>query len=94
MPETPAQVGPLSSFQPYESPLQYFRAFRFHPDFNRSVAGGLRSLTYSNKIDIRQALCPDQLAGQPCPRGSECDFQHFENLQAAGTSALEPSLTQ
>ena len=91
------QVGPAgqgstsetsqSHFVPYETPLQYFRAYRFHPQFNQSVAGGLRSLTYSNKIDVRQEICPDELAGQPCPRGSQCEFQHFENMRTPGTYA-------
>ncbi|EFZ03770.2 Zinc finger domain-containing protein, CCCH-type [Metarhizium robertsii ARSEF 23] len=75
-------IAPKTSFVPYETPLQYFRAYRFHPSFNQDVAGGLRSITYSNKIDIKKELCPDELAGQQCPRGSQCEFQHFETMQA------------
>ena len=77
-------ASPGSSFVPYESPLQYFHAYRFHPFFNRTVSGGLRSLTYSNKIDLKMEVCPDQLAGLLCPRGLECDYQHFESMQAPG----------
>lgn len=77
-------IAPKTSFVPYETPLQYFRAYRFHPSFNQDVAGGLRSITYSNKIDIKKELCPDELAGQQCPRGSQCEFQHFETMQAPG----------
>ncbi|GAO13501.1 hypothetical protein UVI_02016220 [Ustilaginoidea virens] len=73
-----------SKFVPYETPLQYFHAYRFHPQFKQTVAGGLRSLTYSNKIDVKKELCPDELSGQQCPRGSRCDFQHFETMQAPG----------
>lgn len=68
-------------FVPYDSPLQYFHAYRFHPQYQDSVSGGLRSLTYSNKIDVRVQLCPDQLAGTLCPRGNECDYQHFESFE-------------
>ncbi|KAK2930025.1 hypothetical protein FoTM2_010365 [Fusarium oxysporum f. sp. vasinfectum] len=70
-----------TTFVPYETPLQYFRAYRFHPQYSGSVAGGLRSLTYSNKIDVTREVCPDQLIEGACPRGSECQFQHFENMQ-------------
>ncbi|KAG8420529.1 hypothetical protein J3459_010986 [Metarhizium acridum] len=81
-------VAPKTSFVPYETPLQYFRAYRFHPSFNQDVAGGLRSMTYSNKIDVKKELCPDELAGQQCPRGSQCEFQHFETMQAPDDQIL------
>ncbi|KAG6101566.1 hypothetical protein E4U30_001732 [Claviceps sp. LM220 group G6] len=80
--EAPSSSSRRTSFLPYESPLQYFHAYRFHPSFTQSVAGGLRSLTYSNKIDVKKELCPDELASQSCPRGSDCDYQHFENIRA------------
>ncbi|KAF4965979.1 hypothetical protein FSARC_6288 [Fusarium sarcochroum] len=80
--------GPKTSFVPYETPLQYFRAYRFHPQYNNSVSGGLRSLTYSNKIDVTREVCPDQLANGVCPRGSECQFQHFENMQVPDDQIL------
>lgn len=79
---------PQARYAPYETPLQYFRAFRFHPEFSKSVAGGLRSLTYSNKIDVHKEVCPDELAGQACPRGDQCEYQHFESMRAPGTFAL------
>ncbi|KAI8275864.1 Protein red1 [Colletotrichum sp. SAR11_240] len=68
-------------FTPYESPLQYFRAYRYHPKFAETVAGGLRSLTYSNRIDPEQPVCPDQLASRDCPRGADCIYQHFEAMK-------------
>lgn len=80
-----------SSFLPYDSPLRYFHSFRFHPDFNSVVAGGLRSATYSNKIDAKQPICPDELAGKTCPRGQNCHFQHFAEMSAPGTFSLQPS---
>lgn len=82
--ETDNPSAPKSGFVPYETPLQYFHAYRFHPLFNQDVTGGLRSLTYSNKIDVKKELCPDELAGRQCPRGSHCDYQHFETMQAPG----------
>lgn len=83
-PAAPASDAPKTAFVPYESPLRYFQAYRFHPEYSQSISGGLRSLTYSNKIDVKQEVCPDELANQSCPRGSECDYQHFENMQAPG----------
>ena len=80
--DTPAAPG--STFAPYETPLQYFRAYRFHPSYNELVSGGLRSLTYSNKIDVQRQVCPDELTGAICPRGHACEFQHFENMKAPG----------
>ncbi|RKL20627.1 hypothetical protein BFJ68_g2630 [Fusarium oxysporum] len=77
-----------TTFVPYETPLQYFRAYRFHPQYSGSVAGGLRSLTYSNKIDVTREVCPDQLIEGACPRGSECQFQHFENMQVPDDQIL------
>jgi hypothetical protein len=79
-----------TTFVPYETPLQYFRAYRFHPHYSGSVAGGLRSLTYSNKIDVAREVCPDQLIEGACPKGSECQFQHFENMQVPGTCHHDP----
>lgn len=75
-----------AGFTSYESPLQYFRDFRYHPEFHQAVAGGLRSLTYSNKIDVDLPMCPDQLAGRQCPKGTDCEYQHFESMKLPGTS--------
>lgn len=88
-PATPASDAPKTAFVPYESPLRYFQAYRFHPEYSQCISGGLRSLTYSNKIDVKQEVCPDELANQSCPRGSECEYQHFENMQAPGTYISE-----
>ncbi|KZZ96113.1 Zinc finger, CCCH-type [Moelleriella libera RCEF 2490] len=84
----PTAKRQATSFVPYETPLRQFRAFRFHPQFQESIAGGLRSLTYSNKIDVKRELCPDELAGHQCPRGSQCIFQHFGTMQAPDDQIL------
>ncbi|KAM0604095.1 hypothetical protein ACHAP1_006002 [Verticillium nonalfalfae] len=92
-----------NGFSPYESPFQLFRNYRYHPDFQKMVAGGLRSLTYSNKIDPNLPVCPDQLDGRRCPKGSECEYQHFESmklpddqilLQLGGTNVDGPMRVQ
>ncbi|KAL8758083.1 MAG: hypothetical protein Q9199_001763 [Rusavskia elegans] len=43
-------------FIPYESPLQQFHAYRYHPDFVSSIGNGYRSLTYSHNIDARKPI--------------------------------------
>ncbi|KAI1662458.1 hypothetical protein F4813DRAFT_344595 [Daldinia decipiens] len=75
--EKPAQLEDLLS---YHSPLGYFRAYRFHPKYFDEVAGGLKSMTYSSKIDPMRPICPRVLAGEQCPNGNACEFQHFENM--------------
>lgn len=82
--QPPAAALGDSNYTPYQTPLQYFHSYRFHPRFSQCVAGGLRSLTYSNRIDAQKEVCPDQLGGQACPRGEKCQYQHFESMRAAG----------
>ncbi|KAK4102901.1 hypothetical protein N658DRAFT_514997 [Parathielavia hyrcaniae] len=69
---------PSSTLVPFESPLRYFHAYRFHPEYQRAVAGGLKSLTYSNRIDPEKELCPFELCGEQCP--VNCEFQHFGSI--------------
>ncbi|KAI5867836.1 hypothetical protein GGS23DRAFT_593104 [Durotheca rogersii] len=64
----------------YHSPLGYFRAFRFHPRFFDEVSGGLKSMTYSSRIDPMRPLCPRVLSGEQCPDGNACEFQHFDTM--------------
>ncbi|KAI1080168.1 hypothetical protein F5B20DRAFT_541056 [Whalleya microplaca] len=71
---------PLDDLLTYHSPLGYFRAYRFHPKYFDDVAGGLKSMTYSFKIDPMRPVCPHALAGQQCPEGDACEFQHFETM--------------
>lgn len=83
-----ATVGPSkdSTFTPYVSPLKYFRAYRFHPEFTSDVSGGFRSTTFSNKIDIRKEVCPVELDGRECSLGEACRFQHFGSMAVTGES--------
>ncbi|CAO1601648.1 hypothetical protein XANCAGTX0491_005294 [Xanthoria calcicola] len=71
-------------FVPYESPLQQFHAYRYHPDFVSSIGSGYRSLTYSHKIDARKPICPFEIGGR-CNDAS-CDNQHFSSMNLSGAS--------
>ncbi|KAK0730042.1 hypothetical protein B0H67DRAFT_548076 [Lasiosphaeris hirsuta] len=73
-------------FVPYKSPLRYFHAYRFHSDYQDSIAGGLKSLTYSNRIDPKSPFCPYELDGQQCP--GNCEFQHFKSIGAPDDQIL------
>ncbi|KAH0495661.1 hypothetical protein TgHK011_009196 [Trichoderma gracile] len=84
----PASDAPQTTFVPYESPLRYFHAYRFHPEYSKTVSGGLRSLTYSNKIDVKHQLCPDELLNKSCSKGKDCVFQHFEDMKAPDDQIL------
>ncbi|EPE08127.1 hypothetical protein F503_00910 [Ophiostoma piceae UAMH 11346] len=68
-----------STFTPYDSPLQYFRSYRFHPQYKAQVAGGLKSLTYSGKIRDDIQLCLAESEGQDCSNPA-CPFQHFASI--------------
>jgi Putative zinc-finger domain len=73
----------MQRFTPYESPLKQFRAYRFHPEFKEDVAGGLRSMTFSHKIDPNAEFCRYELAGGIC-NDATCDFQHFRDIKLPG----------
>ena len=47
-------------------------------------------MTYSNKIDPKKEVCPYELDGQGCPKGDNCEFQHFEKMPAPGEYAGLP----
>ncbi|KAK4659972.1 hypothetical protein QC762_115040 [Podospora pseudocomata] len=67
------------AFMPYKSPLHIFRAYRFHPEFEQTVPNGVKSLTYSSRVDVQKPLCPYELNNQQCPKN--CEFQHFSNIK-------------
>jgi hypothetical protein len=60
-----------------------FKDYRFHPKFTSDVQGGFKSLTYSNKIDPSEIMCPEELSTGVCPEQT-CDFQHFANTAING----------
>lgn len=73
------------TFQPYTSPLQMFKSYRYHPDYTANVQGGYRSLTYSNNIDPRTEVCPFEAAGGVC-NDPHCTYQHFRSMGLTGAS--------
>ncbi|GAB1311604.1 Putative zinc-finger domain-containing protein [Madurella fahalii] len=75
-----------STLMPYKSALRYFHAYRFHADYLNSVAGGLKSLTYSNRIDPQKEFCPFELNGEQC--AANCQFQHFSTISAPDDQIL------
>lgn len=77
-------VKSATTLMPYKSPLRYFHSYRFHPEYQHEVAGGLKSLTYSNRIDPDKELCPFELTGDQCP--ANCEFQHLGSICPPGKS--------
>ncbi|KAF3480116.1 uncharacterized protein GIQ15_05463 [Arthroderma uncinatum] len=74
-------------FDPYHSPLNIFRAYRYHPNFTDHVEGGFRSLTYSHKIDPHKPLCDLEITGGVCDAPS-CGFQHFRDMNLSDDKIL------
>lgn len=79
----PNRGNTTQKFSPYESPLKYFRAYRYHPDFDKQVGDSYRSLTYSHKINPSQAICPYESAGGVC-NDNTCEFQHWREMVMPG----------
>ncbi|CRG87627.1 Cell surface glycoprotein 1 [Talaromyces islandicus] len=75
----PDRGNTILKFSPYESPLKYFRGYRYHPNFDKEVGDSYRSLTYSHKINPAQALCPYESAGGVC-NDNTCEFQHWRDM--------------
>ncbi|KAL8954170.1 MAG: hypothetical protein Q9222_000054 [Ikaeria aurantiellina] len=73
-------------FTPYESPLQQFHAYRYHPDFISKVGSGYRSLTYSHNIDARKPICPYEIGGR-C-NDALCEDQHFKSMNLSDDMIL------
>ncbi|KXT11463.1 hypothetical protein AC579_3300 [Pseudocercospora musae] len=80
-------IKPKTHYTPYESPLHRFKDFRFHPEFEQTVPGGFKSLTYSHKIDPEKTLCPFELNGGSCIDKS-CTHQHFRSLALSDNELL------
>ncbi|OKL64699.1 hypothetical protein UA08_00651 [Talaromyces atroroseus] len=76
---TPNARNTVSKFSPYQSPLKYFRAYRYHPNIIEDVGDSYRSLTYSHNIDPFQAVCPYEAAGGVC-NDTTCEFQHWRDM--------------
>lgn len=87
--QEPASINSRSPsfFSPYQSPLKKFHAYRFHPEYKQQIPGGLRSLTYTNKIDAKKELCRYELMGGTC-NDDTCEFQHFREMGLPGASVV------
>ncbi|KAH8662207.1 hypothetical protein BX600DRAFT_513066 [Xylariales sp. PMI_506] len=79
---------PIQDLLSYQSPLKYFHAYRFHPKFLENVPGGLKSMTYSSRIDSNRPLCPSFMEGVECPNGPECQLQHFDKMVLSDTDII------
>ncbi|EED17639.1 conserved hypothetical protein [Talaromyces stipitatus ATCC 10500] len=73
----------VSKFSPYQSPLKFFRAYRYHPNFVEEVKDSYRSLTYSHSINPLQQFCPYEAAGGVC-NDATCDYQHWRDIVMPG----------
>ncbi|KAI1742062.1 hypothetical protein F4680DRAFT_414497 [Xylaria scruposa] len=78
--DAPRNTPPLEDLLSYKSPLSYFRAYRFHPRYSEEVPGGLKSMTFSARIDPMREVCPHALDGETCPKGTGCEYQHFDSM--------------
>ncbi|KAK8075040.1 hypothetical protein PG997_009703 [Apiospora hydei] len=72
----------------YQSPLRFFRAYRFHPKYMDEVRGGLRSKTYSSRVDCNKPLCPSSDERKSCPDGPSCQYQHFSDMLASDSDII------
>ncbi|KAI9664301.1 MAG: hypothetical protein M1829_005856 [Trizodia sp. TS-e1964] len=80
-------VGSSRDFEPYESPLHYFRAFRYHPRYQEFVKGGFNSLTYSHNINPVTPICHFESTGGICNDPS-CLHQHFRDMEISEDNVL------
>ncbi|KAI4602207.1 hypothetical protein KJ359_009445 [Pestalotiopsis sp. 9143b] len=72
----------------YQSPLRYFQAYKFHPQYVENVAGGWKSMTYNSKIDVSRPICPFVLNDGQCPNGASCEFQHFDKMALSDSAII------
>ncbi|KAK8061360.1 hypothetical protein PG994_007726 [Apiospora phragmitis] len=72
----------------YQSPLRFFRAYRFHPKYMDEVRGGLRSKTYSSRVNYNLPLCPSSDERKTCLNGPGCQYQHFSDMLASDSDII------
>ncbi|KAI9709979.1 MAG: hypothetical protein M1820_003057 [Bogoriella megaspora] len=85
--EKPFEESIVDKYTSYESPLRSFRAFRFHPEYLRTVAGGFRSITYAHRIDTQKQICRFEGAGGSC-NDPQCEYQHFKDMKLSDSDLL------
>ncbi|CAN6636596.1 hypothetical protein TRVA0_016S00210 [Trichomonascus vanleenenianus] len=70
------QLEKPKPYRKYESPLRYFRSFKFSPFYDAD--GGLRSATYNARIPGDKELCESEAQGRPC-HNPDCTGFHFKD---------------
>lgn len=68
-----------STFKPFTSALKGFKSYRFHENYDKEVAGGIKSSTYTHKIDANQPMCPAEMDGKDCQDRANCGGQHWDD---------------
>ncbi|KAJ3407684.1 Zinc finger C3H1 domain-containing protein, partial [Chytridiales sp. JEL 0842] len=76
-----------STFKPFETPLKSLRAYRFSKEFKNTTSSGIRSTTYTNKIDPMKKMCMFELQGGSCNDPS-CNSQHFKDIKMTDTEIM------
>lgn len=78
-----SHLSKQDEYRPYESPLKAFKSYRYHPEFEKTVKSGYRSMTYSHNIDSAKPICQYEAAGGTC-NDEACDSQHFRQMGLSG----------
>ena len=60
-----------------------FHDYRYHPEFPDQVAGGYKSLTYSNKLDPESLICRIEMSAGAC-HDDRCREQHIATAGVNG----------
>jgi len=76
--DLPSSNGLSGNDSEYRSPLAIFRSHRFSSRYIDTVAGGYRSLTFSNKINPQTKMCLYELSGGSC-NDDTCQSQHIRD---------------
>lgn len=82
-------VEDRTRYTPYESPLRFFKSYRYHPSFTQQVAGGFLSQTYSHQIDEMKPLCRFECGGGTC-NDEHCGDQHWRDIEISRTYLSMP----
>ncbi|KAJ3127135.1 Zinc finger C3H1 domain-containing protein, partial [Nowakowskiella sp. JEL0407] len=72
-------ISDVEGAAPYKTFLSRFKSFRLNPSYNETVQNGVRSISYSNKIDPKVGFCVFETNGGIC-QDSTCTAQHFRSI--------------
>lgn len=82
-PQSSETTTTTPQFTPYQSALKSLKAYRYHPNYVNDVPGGIKSLSYSHRIDLQQPLCVTETDGGDCT-DPHCPGQHFKDMTLPG----------